>query len=211
MLAVLALDIERSVRCPIDASKVDVCVLAQIDFHAVLAIGIHHIQFDNRIVRTGKGIPLLEHLSAARTNGRAFHYSHAAFVGALDDQSAVIWRPPIAVSAAHFLLSDKLGLAPTDRITLFRSDRRWVLTNCAYPQLPVAHEGQIRATRREFGIQLTFLGIGEPRHATIELCQIEIAIQWHEHARSVGIPLVRDDAFEIADTCAFALHLLIFG
>ncbi len=196
---------------PIDAGEIDVRLLAEIDLDLVAAICVHQKQLDNRIIRARDRIALFKNLGAGRANCSAGHNAHGAFIGALDDQSLAIRRPPIAVNPVHFLLGDKLRLAPTDRIFLFGSDRRGFPANLTCPQLAITHEGDIAAIRAQLGIELAFLRIGEARHTSVELSEVEVSIQWHHYARTVRIPLVRDDAFKVAYPRPLALHLLIFG
>ena len=210
LLAVLALDVKCAIRPPIDASDVNVCLFAQINLHAVAAICIHHKQLYNRIVAACDRIALVEHLCAGRANCCAGHNANRAFIGALDDKPLCIGRPPIACVAAHFFLSDEFRLAPADGIVFLGGYWCGLFSDLTNPQLPVANEGYKAAIGAELRIELAFLGLRQTSDRAIELSQIQIAIERHEHARPIACPLIVDDALQIADTRPLALHLLIF-
>ena len=212
LLAVLALDINRAaVGRPIDPRDIDVGVVAQIDLDLVAAIGVHHKQLDNRIVAARDRIALVVNLGPRRADGGAGDDADGALVGALDNQTALIGCPPVSGEAAHFLLSHELGLAPADRVAFLGRDRRRLFAEFADPQLPLAHERCVALARRQRRIKLAFLGIGQAGHLAVELGEIEIAIQRHEHARPVARPLIGDDPRQPTDPRALALHLLVFG
>ena len=211
--AVLPLDIDRrSIGRPIDPRDIDIEIEAEIDLHAARAVGVHHEQFDHRIVGARRRVALVEHLGALGPDRGARDDADAGLVGALDDNPRVIGAPPISRQPRHFLLRNELRLAPADGLGLAcGGDRLRLRPHRPDPQPPVAHEADIAAARRKQRVQFGPLGIGQPGDGAVEPGQIEIAIERHEHARTVARPLVADDALETGDAGAFALHLLVLG
>ena len=210
---VLPLDIDRrGIGRPVDAGDIDVEIKPEIDLHAGAAVGVHYVKLDHGIVGARCRIALVEHLGALRPDRRAGDDADAGFIRALDDDAAVIGRPPISLEPRHFLLRDEFGLAPADRLGLAcRGDRLGFAAHRAGPQPPVAHEGDIAALARQLGVEFGAFGVGQAGDGSVEPRKIEIAVERHQHARPVARPLIGNDALEPRHPRAFALHLLVFG
>ena len=191
--AVLALDVERPVGRPIDPRDVEigrivgivmrrVLVAGQVDLHPLAAIGVHHEQLDHRVVAARDRVTLVEHPRPGCADCGAGDDPDAFLVGALDREAGVVGVPPVSGEALHFFLSDELGLAPADRIAFLRRDRFGLSADLADPQLPVPDEGNILAGIADDRVELAFLGVGQPRDRAVERCEIEVAIERHQHA-----------------------------
>ena len=213
LLAVLALDVERAaIGRPVDARDVDVGLLAQIDLDAVAAVGVHHEQFDQRIGAARHRIALVVDLGPGGTDRRTGDHADRALVEALDRDTPVLRAPPIAGEPPHLFLRDEFGLAPADVLVRFlRGHGCRLAADRADPQAPIAHEGDVFTRLAQRGVELAFLGVGQPERAAIEPREIEVAVERDQHTRAVACPLIVDDALEAADVGALALHLLVLG
>ena len=150
------------------ARHVDIGLLAQIDLHPVPAIGVHHEQLDNRIVRACHGIALVEHGCAGRANCGAGDNANRAFIGALDDQRRVSCHSTNSRSGGSSLLARQIPLRPNGSYRLPLGVMGAASSpDFANPKLAVAHETDIARFRRERGVELALFGVGQAvRHCS---------------------------------------------
>ncbi len=211
--AFLALDVERlAIGRPVDPGKVDVLVRPEIDLDLAAAIRVHHPQRDQRVGRSRHRIALLKGPGTLRADCGAGDDPDRGIVEPLDRDAAVVGRPPVAGEAGHFLLRDEFGLAPVNGLGRFLGrDRARLGTDLAGPQPPVAHERDIAAARAERGVELVTAAVGQPADLAVKPGQEQIAIERDQDRLAIGCPVIADDALEITDPLAFALHLFGFG
>ena len=214
LCAVLALNVERlAIGRPIDAREVDVLIRAEIDLHPALAVRADHPQRDFGIGAARDRIALLECLRTLRADGGTGDGADLGFVEALGREARAIGRPPVALEAVHLLLRDELGLAPVDGGGGFgwgHGLRFGLAVDRPDEQPLVAHERDVAALGAERGIELAALRTRDLAHRTIEPGEQQVAVDGNEHGLAVGGPFVADDALEIADALALALHLFGF-
>src|SRR3546814_151681 len=86
-----------------------------------------------------------------------------------------------------------------------------VFCDWAHPQLTFAHKGDEFPGVAQGRVELAFLGIGQPCDSAIEPGEIEIAIKRDQHRAPVALPLIADNALEVAHPRPLALHLLVFA
>ena len=183
----------------------------EIDLDAVVAVGVHHVEFDIGILAARDRIALVEYLGAGGADRSARDNAYHALVEAFDRHAPVVGAPPIAGQPRHFLLRDELRLAPAHVLAFLWRNGLCFPARFTDPEPAVANEGYVGAGVAEGGIELALLGIGKLHRFPAQPREVEVAVERDEHAAGILGPLIVDDPLQAADPCALALHLLVFG
>ena len=80
-----------------------------------------------------------------------------------------------------------------------------------HDQFIVANEGHEAALAADRRVELGFLGVGQAANLPREVGEVDVAIERHQQRLAVGRPVVSDDAGQIGDARALALHPLGFA
>ena len=111
----LALDDKAGVVQPVYPGEVDIGIAAKINLDGSTAGQRVNREADKGVWCARKRVALLRDAGAGGADCRPHRHFHRAFINAGNGDAPIVWRPPIAGAAPHFLLRHKLGNAVADQ------------------------------------------------------------------------------------------------